>query len=626
MARDKRSSKNNRNAKHKRAQKTSFPSKYYIDTDKKPSRFAGSLSALQALNSSRLALALAFLLILVLLMVGRLAFIQIFKHSEFTAMAQEQRTRNITMYAKRGTIYDRSGNILAKSVDAETIYANPKEITDEANTVKAILPIVGGDEQVLLNRVNDKTKTFVYIAKKVDPTQADELRELNLSGIYFLPDTKRVYPYGDVAGQIIGAVGTDNIGLSGLELYYDEILSGVDGELLVERGRNGYPIAGGVKKEIPAINGEDIVLSVDIDIQKAAQESIAQAAEQWSAISVSTVVANPKTGEILAMASTPFLDPNNLSKAKAESFKLRPISEVYEPGSTFKALSAAFAVDSGASDINKHYSIGPSIKVGDHNVTDDFEHGYIDLTLREILINSSNIGAVLYARETGSETFYEYLMRFELNRATGIDYKGESSGILKTLENWDGSSLGSISFGQGISVTPIQLVRALSAIANDGLLRQPHFLVSRGGQNVKYPEPKRVIKSTTAEKISDALTSVVDEGTGENGALPGYKVAGKTGTAQRVLSTGGYAKNYNTASFAGFAPSDDPQVVVYVVLDGVAGYGSSAAAPVCRDILAVSLKRLDIAPTDRESFNSYEKEQSALKEEEQAAQEGGSED
>lgn len=562
-------------------------------------------------NSRIFRILLIFFFVFLLIFL-RLIYLQVFKSADYSAMAQNQRTRNLTLYAKRGTIFDRSGNVLAKSVDVQTIYANPKEITDPVSAGQKLVDIIGGDQIDLINKLNNKDKSFVYIKKKADEDLADRVKELDIDGIHFLPDTKRVYPYGQVAGQIIGAVGSENEGLSGLELYYNDILSGKNGELLVERGRNGYPIPNGVKKMVQAQNGEDIVLSIDVAIQREAEDRMAEATKDWGAISSSAIVMDPKTGEILAMCSTPYLNPNDLSKAPSDAFKLRTISEVYEPGSTFKALTAAFAVDAGVASINKSYTVAPHIKVGDHNVTDVFEHGYINLTLREILIHSSNIGAVMMARDTGSKKFWQYLNDFELNKTTGIDYAGESRGILKDIKDWDGSSLGSMAFGQGISLTPIQLTRAVAAIADDGLLRQPHFLVSRGGENVKYPAPKRVISSSSSDQIADAMESVVSEGTGKAGQIPGFAVSAKTGTAQRVTKQGGYTAGFNTASFVGFAPTNDPEVVVYTVVDGMGGYGSSAAGPAFRNIMAMSLKQLDVSPDDASRFNEYEKEQEAI--------------
>ena len=584
----------------------------------------------QAQNSnstwnSRISRVLFVLFLLLIVVFLRLFYLQVVKAGEYSDLAQTQRTRDLTLYAKRGTIFDRSGNVLAKSVDVETIYANPKEIKDPVAAGQALVNVIGGDQIDITNKLNNKDKSFVYLSKKADETLVSQVKDLNIEGVHFLPDTKRIYPYGQVAGQIIGAVGTDNEGLSGLEMYYDDILSGKNGELLVERGRNGYPIPNGVKKMVQAQNGEDIVLSIDINIQREAETRMAEATKDWGAISSSAVVLNPKTGEILAMCSTPFLNPNNLSSAPAAALKLRPISEVYEPGSTFKALTAAFAVDAGVANINKNYTVPPSIKVGDHSVKDVFEHGYIDLTLREILIHSSNIGAVMMARDTGSQKFWEYLNKFELNKPTGIDFAGESKGILKDIDNWDGSSLGSMAFGQGISLTPIQLTRAIAAIADDGLLRQPHFLVSRGGENVKYPEPKRVISSASSDQIADAMESVVSEGTGKAGQIPGFAVSAKTGTAQRVTKRGGYAEGFNTASFVGFAPTNNPEVVVYTVVDGMAGYGSSAAGPAFRNIMAMALKQLDISPDDAKRFNEYEKEQEQIDKAREAEEKSSSE-
>lgn len=555
--------------------------------------------------------------IVILLIVGRLFYLQLFKHTEYANAARDQRTRDIVVHAKRGTIFDRSGNVLAKSVEAVTVYANPKEIEQPGRVAEVIVNTIGGDEAQIFNRVANHEKSFAYIAQKIDPADAEhlkeELKKEDLEGIYYLTDTKRVYPYGTVAGQVVGVVGQDNQGLSGLELYYDDILAGVDGELLVQRGRDGTPIAGGIEKELPAEDGHDIVISIDVDIQQQAEKAVAQAVEDWGAISGSAVVMDPKTGEILAACSTPYLNPNDLTSASAEALKLKSVTDAFEPGSTFKPITAAIAINEGKSDPNKTYTVPPSIKVGDHDVTDTTKHGYVNLTLREILRDSSNIGTVMVARETGGELFWDYLQKLHFGEKTGIDYGGESSGIVQKRENWNGSSLGSMAFGQGISTTPIQLCRAIGTIADEGLMRVPHFLISRNGERVEYPEPVRVFKTATASKVASMMETVVSEGTGKKGRIPGYKVAGKTGTAQRAKAGGGgYIEGSHTASFIGFAPSDDPKVLVNVSIEGTPdGYGGSTAGPPFKEIMKTALKRLGIPPEDNEAFSEAEKNRRA---------------
>lgn len=545
---------------------------------------------------------------LLILLGVKLVYVQIFKHSEYANAAREQRTRDITVHAKRGTIFDRSGNVLAKSVEATTIYANPKEITNPTVAAKIIMDHIGGDEATLLNRLSNQSRSFVYIAQKVDPDQATDLKaalkQAQIDGIYYLSDTKRVYPQGQVAGQVIGVVGADNKGLSGLEKYYDSVLAGTDGEFLIQRGRGGQPIAGGVEKELPAVDGQDIIVSLDIDIQQQAEKSVQKTVSDWKAASGTAVVIDPTTGEILAVCSTPYLNPNDLSSSSSEALKLRAVADAYEPGSTFKPFTAAIGIDTGTTDISKSYNIPPSIKVGDHDVTDVDKHGYITLNLRDILRKSSNIGVVMVAREAGGDAFWSYVQKLKFGEKTNIDFGGETKGIVQQKENWNGSSLGSMAFGQGISISPIQMARSMSAIANEGLLRVPHFLIARGGETVTYPEPERVFKTSTAAKVADMMQTVVDEGTGKYGQIPGYAVSGKTGTAQRANpSGGGYIKNSYTANFIGFAPSANPRVLVYVVIEGTPdGYGGPTAGPPFREIMKAALKRLNVQPNDEKAF------------------------
>lgn len=557
----------------------------------------------------------------------KLVYLQVFKHTEYADAAREQRTRDIVIHAKRGTIFDRSGNVLAKSVEAVTVYANPKEIENPGLVTQKIVETIGGDEPQIFNRLANREKSFAYVAMRIDPAEADSLKkalkEIGAEGIYYLTDTKRVYPYGEVAGQVVGAVGNDNQGVSGLELYYNDILAGKDGEVLVQRGRDGSPIAGGVEKDLPAKDGKDIVISIDVDIQQQAEKVVAKAVNDWGAISGSAVVMDPTTGEILAACSTPYLDPNDLSSASSEALKLKPVTDSFEPGSTFKPLTAGMAIDEGKSDPGKSYNIPPSIKVGDHNVTDSHKHGHITLTLREILRDSSNIGTVMVAREVGGDAFWSYLQKMHMGEKTGIDHPGENAGIVQKKENWNGSSLGSMSFGQGISTTPIQLCRAIGAIADQGLMRKPHFLISEGGKRVEYPQPERIFKTATAAKVADMMKTVVDSGTGKKGAIPGYAVSGKTGTAQRAKpGGGGYIKGSYTASFIGFAPTDAPKVLVNVAIVGTPdGYGGPTAGPPFQEIMKTALKRLNISPSDSNAYTKGEKDRIRQEKEEAEARE-----
>lgn len=567
-------------------------------------------------------------LLLTALVCGKLIWIQIFHHEDYAEAAQTQRTRDITIPAKRGTIYDRQGNVLAKSVEAKTVYVNPSEVKTPYETGSIVAEVLDLDVHAVMEKINRKDKTFVYIEHKIDEGLADDLmKRLEKSGaqagIHLLKDSKRVYPYGAIGGQVIGAINREGDGLTGLEKYYNDILKGKDGELLIERGRKGQPIAGGVEKDLPAEDGEDIVVSLDIEIQQQAEKSVAETVEKWGAISGTAVVMDPRTGEVLASCSTPYLDPTHLSEAKLESLKLRSVSDAYEPGSTFKPFTAAFGLESGVTSPEKSYLVPPSIKVGDHDVTDITEHGTINLTLREILAQSSNIGTVLLSREIGAQNFHNFLNKMHFGDKTGIDFNGESGGIVLPFSKWNGSTLGSNSFGQGISLTPMQMSRGMSAIANEGLMRVPHFLVSRNGERVEYPEPERVLRADTARQVADMMRTVVEEGTGRNGRISGYAVSGKTGTAQRANPNGGgYIKGSNTANFIGFAPTNDPQVLVYVVIEGTSdGFGGTTAGPPFREIMKVAFKRLNIPPSDLKAFNESEDKERKEHEREEAIRE-----
>lgn len=569
-------------------------------------------------------------LFFVALVLVRLFWFQVVKSSAYAEQAQVQRTRDITIPAKRGTIYDRQGNVLAKSVECKTIYANPSEI--DAKNLSLLTNIVSDtlnlEKAEVLDKLSKHDKTFVYIEHKIDNKLADELsqnlEEAGIQGcIYKLKDQKRVYPYGAIGGEVIGSVNRDGDGLTGLEKYYDTLLKGTDGELLIQRGRLGQPIAGGIEKDLPAQDGTDIIVSIDIEIQQQAEKSVAETVEKWSADSGSAVVMSPKTGEILAACSTPFYDPSDLANASPDSLNLRPVTDAYEPGSTFKPLTAAMALNEGVSSPEKGYTVPPSLKVGTHDVRDIFEHGTIGMSLREILMQSSNIGITLVQREVGVNTFRNYLKKLHFGERSGIDFGGESAGIIASDENWGSANAGFNSFGQGISVTPIQISRAMSAIANGGLLRVPHFLVAKNGERVLYPEPERVFSDAASDQVADMMKSVVSEGTGKNGRIEGYSISGKTGTAQRANPNGkGYLKNSNTANFIGFGPTEDPALLVYVVVDGTPdGFGGTTAGPAFRDIMKVALKRLNIAPSDLKAFNQADEIERAQERQEEETRE-----
>ncbi len=385
-------------------------------------------------------------------LVARLVWLQVVDGPRIAEDARTQRTNVMTLQAKRGTIYDRNGNVLATSVECRTLYANPKEVTDPQAVAKVLADNLGGTAQDYLSYLTQDT-TFVYIRRKVDTSVADKIRsalaKAELTGLYQLPDMKRVYPYGAVAGQVLGLVGTDGEGLTGLELQYNDILSGKNGERVLETGVGGTPIAGGAYMEEPAQDGTDIVISLDIDIQEIAEKKVEEGVGTYSAETGFATVVDPKNGQILAMCSTPFLDPEDTAEVTPEQLTVRSLTDSYEPGSVMKVLTLAVGLENHSFNLDTSFTVPGKVQVGDDYVGDDDDRKEtMAMTPREIMRRSSNVGAVLMGTAEGAQAFSEGIARFGIGQTTGIDYPGEVAGLVTPLDSYTSASLGAMSFGQ----------------------------------------------------------------------------------------------------------------------------------------------------------------------------------
>ncbi len=543
----------------------------------------------------------AILLLALTVVAVRLVYVQVVIGPEYAEAAAQQRTRDVAINPERGFIYDREGEVLAESMEARTIYAVPEAVKDKAAAAAAIANAIGGDAVAYEERLS-RDSNFVYVARKVDVAQAESLRALGIEGLGFLEDSRRVYPSNELACQVLGFVGVDDEGLSGLELYYEDLLGGQAGRLIAERDTSGRPIPGGVTYEEPAVDGEDIVLTIDKDIQYQTQMALAEAVAKWGAKAGSVIVMDPRNGEILAMASYPQFDPNRFSEGSEDAFRNRAIVDTYEPGSTIKSLTAAAVIDAGLYGPDSVLELPPTIEVGGRTIHEAHDRETVSWTLTDIVTQSSNVGSVKLGLSLGEDGLYDYFSRFGLTGKTGVDFPGEVKGWLGTPDEWSGSSLATITFGQGVSVTPLQLTRALSAIANGGYLVTPHFLKEATVESEKAPVlmTERAISEETARLMRIVLTDVVNEGTGSAAAVPGYQVAGKTGTAQKARTDGraGYAKDKYVASFSGFLPADDPRVVIVVNIDEPSNsiYGGTVAAPTFSRIAAYCVDHLKIPP------------------------------
>ena len=534
------------------------------------------------------------------IVLARLSEIQVFNTDWYREQANARRVSSQTLYAKRGTIYDRNGTVLVSSIECKNVYVNPSLIKKKQRrrAIDALVDVLGMDEDVVEDLV-DREGTFAYVKRQVDEEDAELLAKKGIAGIEFEPAIKRVYPNGSLASQVLGVVNVDNEGITGLEKQYNEVLTGVNGSLMRERARDGSFIAGGAYEKVPAQDGMDIVLGIDANVQRVAEDAIAETVERVGAAYGSVIVTDPTTGEIIAACSYPTYDPTDLASASNASMNLRVVTDVYEPGSVFKTFVSAAAIEHKGLTPNTTFDVPAEVLVGSDIVRDVDKRGApMTMSLREILRRSSNTGMVLVGEKLGADAFSEYVIDgFQFGKSTGIDFPGESLGIIKKRSEYDGASLGSMSFGQSLAVEPVQMVRAMSAIANKGVMTTPHFLKTRAGEEVDWTDGEhRVLSEETAASVADMMLTVVDEGTGMDAQMPGYEVSGKTGTAERAGKDGGYEEGNNMASFMGFVSTKDPRVLCYVTFDDTAAM-SYAAMPVFRKVMEEALPALGIKPT-----------------------------
>ncbi len=540
-------------------------------------------------------------LLALLVVAGKLIQLQVVAAPAYAQRAAAQRTRDVTLPPKRGSIYDREGEPLAVSVEARTIYATPYLVEDPSSAAEALAGILGGEAATYEERLS-KRSGFVYIARKVDMERAVAVEKLDLAGIGFLEDSRRTYPSGELACQVLGFVGVDDQGLAGIEQYYDEILAGTPGTLLAERDPFGRLIPGGVMHAEEPVDGQNIVLTIDKDIQYQTQIALNEAVEKWNAASGTVVIMDPRNGDILAMASYPGFNPNKYREATPDAIRNRAVTDTYEPGSTVKSLTAAAVIDKGLATPDTMYDLPSTIKVGGRTIGEAHPRPRANWSLTEIVTKSSNVGAVKLGMELGPEGLYEYFDRFGLTEKTGVDFPGEVKGWLPPTGQWSASTIGTVPFGQGVSMTTLQLARALSAIANEGALPTPHFLQALPDDQLTrlvWPT-KNVLSPETSRVMQEVMGAVITEGTGGSAAVPGYTVAGKTGTAQKARTDGrGYAAGKYVASFSGFLPAEDPQVLIIVNIDEPrnAIYGGVVAAPVFSRLAEFAVSHLKIPPT-----------------------------
>jgi cell division protein FtsI (penicillin-binding protein 3) len=540
------------------------------------------------LPNRRIRLLLVFFVLAFLATFGRAVWLQAVQARPLDRMARGQHDVTIDVPAARGSILDRNGVELAIGRQAITVFANPRQVADPRATAIAAGRVLHIDPERLYTKLADRSRGFVYLARKADPKRAEALKALDLTGLGFYPEERRVYPLGNVGSHVLGFAGLDNRGLSGLELALDRTLAGRNGRQTVVRDANGRTID--VLSAVPAVEGRNVRLTLDDTLQANAQSVLLRTVRRWGARAASAVVLDPRTGEVLAMASEPGFDANRFSETDRDTQRNRAVTDTYEPGSTLKVVTVAAALSEGLVTPSTSFQLAPSIHVADRVIHEAHRVDTERMTVAEILSRSSNVGTITLAELLGRSRLETWVERFGFGKKTGIDFPGETSGILPFY--WSGSTIGTLPIGHGIAVTPVQMAAAYAAVANGGVWMRPRLIADRPGKR------RRVMSRLVSEQLMSMLRDVVIEGTGQEAEVEGYQVAGKTGTAAKPDPRGGYSNSRYVASFVGVVPASDPRLVVLVTVDEPHGaiWGGVVAAPAFQEIARFGLQYLEIPP------------------------------
>ncbi len=532
---------------------------------------------------------------------ARLYYLQVIQYTDFLTRAQHQQQRTVEVAPARGVIYDRQMNALAMSLAVDSVYAVPSELARPQLAASLLAPVLKLDADDLRNHFL-ANKSFCWVKRRVTPTEASRVRDLSLKGIYFERENKRFYPKGDMAAQAIGYVGLDDKGLGGIEYALNNQISGKPGRMLLASDARRHTFHSTDWEGIP---GKNVVLTLDEKIQYAAEKALAEQVQRSHAAGGVAIVQNPNTGEILALANEPTFDPNNINASSIPARLDRAVGWVYEPGSTFKVIAVAAALEEKLTSPNEVIDCqGGKIMLAGHTIHDDKPHYVLSLT--DMVAESSDVGTIKLALRLGEDRLYRYIRAFGIGSRTNVELPGEERGLLQPPSRWSGISIGEMSIGQEAAVTPLQMVTMYSTIANGGMLYEPRIVhdVFLGNRHEELPPVTghRVLSEHTARTVREILTAVVDHGTGKNAQLGGYTSAGKTGTAQKVGANGTYNHSLHIASFIGFASAVNPAVTILVVIDSPEGayYGAEVAAPVFRSIAEQTLGYMNV-PQDNPS-------------------------
>ncbi|MEX0992663.1 MAG: penicillin-binding protein 2 [Solirubrobacterales bacterium] len=547
------------------------------------------------LVNQRIGFLFAGFLLLLAVAIGRAGYLLAFEGGKLRSLAAGQQVVNVTVVAKRGTITDRRGTTLAASEDASTIFATPYLVKDPVGTARKIAPLLKQPPAELTTTLADRKVGFAYLERKADPRAGARIERMEIEGIGVIDDARRYYPEGELASQVLGTVGIDDKGLSGLEQALNSTLSGSDGKQRIVRDARGDPVS--LDEQRSERSGHDIRLTIDAQLQARAESVLAGVGETYQPEGASAIVMDPRNGQILAMANWPGVNANRIGDAPPSARINHAVGLTYEPGSTFKAFTVAGALSDRLVTPNTTFSLGPAIQVADRTILEAEEGtAYGTLNVGEILSHSSNVGAVTIGLKLGDERFDYWVRRFGFSNLTGVPVPGESAGIVPEVSEYSGSSMGNLPIGQGLAVTPLQMADAYSAIANGGVLVRPHLIA--GGAPDSTPPNRRVIPRRVSRHLQQMLKGVLGPGgTAPEAAVPGYDIAGKTGTAQKA-ENGGYSESKYVSSFIGFAPATNARLLVAVIVDEPKGtyLGGKVAAPAFEKIASFALPYLGIAP------------------------------
>ena len=549
-------------------------------------------------SNRRIRLVLLIFLLTFGIVIGKTVYLQTVRAEALAAKANEQQVKEFKFPARRGTIFDRNGRELAVGEDVKSITADPYHIEDPLKTAEFLAPLLKVDKSEILEKISDRDKSSsVYLARKIDPAVAAVIEDANITGIWTHTEEKRAYPQKQLAAQVLGFAGTDNQGLAGMELELDDILTGTGGSQRIIFDPSGKQIETLSLEE--GSRGRDVTLTIDQSLQYEAEKVLSETASTWSAKGAACIIMNPKNGEIYAMANTPAVDANNFAGISEEQRRNRTVTDSYEPGSVFKSVTVAAGLEEGAVAPGQTYYLPPTMELGGYTIKDAVDRGEVDWDLGQILTHSSNIGAVTVGMRTGDQKLDSWIRKFGFGSATGIDFPGEESGTVWPPEDWSESTIGNVPIGQGISVTAIQMASAYATIANNGVAVTPRLVRAIGDQPVAPAEGRRIMSEQNARQLRGYLQQVVEEGGAPLARIDGYHVAGKTGTAQKLLpDKSGYSEENYIGSFIGMVPAADPQLVVLVMVDEPHpfGGGSTVAAPAFQKITRFTLQMMEIAP------------------------------